>query len=98
VGGGVAVLVGELLCRIEQHNVILSCGISDGRLHYSPPGALPSELVAGLRTRKATIIRILKEGEEYRRTGRIPGKASGLRDDTGDLRQKGEIDAAGQEN
>lgn len=91
-------LVGELLYRIEQHDVTLRCGIGDGRLHYSPPGALPSELVAELRTSKAAIIRILKEDEEFRRTGRIPGQASGLRDDIEVPRRRGEVDAAGQEN
>ncbi len=64
-------LVGELLCRIEEQGVTLRCGRSEDRLHYSPPGALPPNLVAELKVRKEEVIRILREDEEFQRTGRI---------------------------
>jgi hypothetical protein len=64
-------LVGELLCQIEERGVTLRCGLIDDRLHYSPQGALPPELVAELRARKEEIIQILKADYEFERTGII---------------------------
>ena len=64
-------LVGELLSRIEELGVTLRCEPSRGRLHYSPPGALPPDLVAELKARKEQIIRILREDAEFERTGII---------------------------
>jgi hypothetical protein len=64
-------LVGELLCQIEERGVTLRCGLIDDRLHYSPPGALPPDLVAELRARKEEIIQILKADYEFERTGII---------------------------
>lgn len=64
-------LVGELLYRIDERGVALRCGRSEDRLHYSPPGGLPHELVAELKTHKQEIIRILREDEEFQRTGLI---------------------------
>ena len=61
--------VGELLHQIGEHGVTLGCGRTKDRLYYAPPGALPPELVAGLRTHKREVIRILREDEEFRRTG-----------------------------
>jgi hypothetical protein len=71
MGGSVAVLVGELLYRIDQRGVTLRCERSENRLHYSPPGTLPPELVAELKTHKQEIIRIICEDEELVRTGII---------------------------
>ncbi len=64
-------LVGELLCRIEERGVTLTCGRNEDRLHYSPPGALPPDLVDELKARKEEVIRILREDDEFERTGII---------------------------
>ncbi len=63
--------VGELLYRISEQGVTLQCGRTEERLSYSPAGALPAELVAELKEHKQGIIRILREDEEFKRTGRI---------------------------
>ena len=63
--------VGELLYRIAEHGVTLRCGRTENRLHYAPAGALPPELVVKLKERKQEIIRILREDEELRKTGKI---------------------------
>ena len=63
--------VGELLYRIAEHGVTLRCGRTEDRLHYTPAGALPSELVAELKARKREVIQILRDDEEYQRTGII---------------------------
>ena len=49
--------------------LILRCGQTKDRLDYAPAGALPSALVTQLREHKTEVIRILREDEEYRRTG-----------------------------
>jgi len=66
--------VGELLCQIAEQGVTLRCGRTEDRLHYTPAGALPPELVAELKARKQEVIQILREDEEYRRTGIIQCK------------------------
>ena len=63
--------VGELLYRIANYGVTLRCAWSEDRLHYTPCGALPPELVAELREHKQEVIRILREDEELRKTGTI---------------------------
>jgi len=62
---------GELLCLIAEHGVSLRCCRTEDRLRYAPARALPPELVAELKERKREIIRILREDEELRRTGKI---------------------------
>ena len=64
-------LVGELLYQIEERGVNLTCELSEDRLYYSPPGALPPELTTALKTHKQEIIGILREDEEFQRTGLI---------------------------
>ena len=64
-------LVGELLYRIGECGVTLRCGRTENCLHYSPPGALPPALVAALKGHKQEVIRILREDEEFERTGII---------------------------
>ena len=61
--------LGELLCQIAEQGVTLRCGQTEDRLHYSPSGALPPKLVAELKKQKLQVIRILREDEEYLRTG-----------------------------
>ena len=63
--------VGELLCQIDQRGVTLRCDKTADRLHYTPAGALPRDLVTELKKHKQEVIRILREDEEYHRTGVI---------------------------
>ena len=63
--------VGELLYQVDKHGVTLRCGWTEDRLHYTPAGALPPDLVAELKKHKPEVIQILREDEEYRRTGII---------------------------
>ena len=63
--------VGELLYRISEQGVTLRCGKTEDRLHYAPAGALPPELFAELKAHKQEVMRILREDEEYQRTGII---------------------------
>ena len=64
-------LVGELLYRISEQGVMLRCGRTEDRLHYSPKEALDPELLNELRVRKQEVIRVLREDEQMRRTGII---------------------------
>jgi TubC N-terminal docking domain len=63
--------VGELLCQIAEQGVTLRCSQTEERLQYSPAGALPADLVVELKDHKPVVIQILREDEEYRRTGII---------------------------
>ena len=63
--------VGELLCRIAEEGVTLRCGQTEERLQYSPAGVLSANLLAELKEHKLEIVQILREDEEYRRTGVI---------------------------
>ena len=63
--------VGELLYRIAQQGVTLRCGRTEDRLHYTPAGTLPPALIAELKAHKQEVIQILREDDEYRRTGII---------------------------
>jgi hypothetical protein len=63
--------VGELLCQIAEQGVTLRCGQTEDCLHYTPAGTLPPNLVAELKEHKPEVIQILREDEEYRRTGII---------------------------
>ena len=63
--------IGELLFQIAEQGVTLRCGKTEDRLHYTPAGALSPNLVAELKTHKPEVIQILREDEEYRRTGII---------------------------
>ena len=64
-------IVGELLYRISERVVALRCDRTEDRLHYSPKGALDSELLNELRVRKQEVIQVLREDVEMRRTGII---------------------------
>ena len=61
--------VGELLYQIDERGVTLQCARTEDLLRYAPAGALPPDLVAELKEHKSEIIRILREDEEYCRTG-----------------------------
>jgi TubC N-terminal docking domain len=66
--------VGELLCQVTEHGVSLRCSRTEDRLHYTPAGALPSHLLKELKVHKLEVIQILREDEEYFRTGIIQGE------------------------
>jgi tubulysin polyketide synthase-like protein len=66
--------VGELLCQIAEQGVTLRCSQTEERLQYSPAGALPPDLVVELKEHKPEVIQILREDEEYLRTGIIRGE------------------------
>ena len=63
--------VGELLSQIDEHGATLRCGRTEDWLDYTPAGALPLELIDELKARKQEVIRILREDEEFERTGII---------------------------
>ena len=63
--------VGELLYQVDKHGVTLRCGWDEDSLHYTLAGVLPPDLVAELKEHKLEVIQILREDEEYRRTGII---------------------------
>ncbi len=63
--------VGELLYQVAEHGVSLRCSQTEDRLHYTPAGALASHLLKELKEHKLEVIQILREDEEYRRTGII---------------------------
>jgi hypothetical protein len=63
--------VGELLFQIAEQGATLRCGRTDNCLYYTPAGALPPGLVGELKTHKQEVIRILREDEEFKRTGLI---------------------------
>ena len=64
-------LVGELLSQIDEHGATLRCGRSEDRLDYTPAEALPPELIDELKARKHEVIRVLREDEDFERTGLI---------------------------
>jgi TubC N-terminal docking domain len=65
------VRVGELLFQIAEKGATLRCGRTEDCLHYTPAGVLPPELIDELKARKQEVIRILREDEEFKRTGLI---------------------------
>jgi hypothetical protein len=71
MGGDLRMHVGELLYQVAEQGVTLRCAQNEDRLHYTPAGVLPSNLVAQLKEHKLEVLRILREDEEYRRAGVI---------------------------
>ncbi len=63
--------VEELLYQIAEQGVTLRCGQTENRLHFAPAGGLPPHLLKELKEHKLEVIQILREDEEYRRTGII---------------------------
>jgi hypothetical protein len=63
--------VGELLYRISEAGITLTCGRTEDRLNAKPTSALTPELIKGIKEHKMEIIQIMREDEEMRRTGRI---------------------------
>jgi hypothetical protein len=63
--------IGELLFRISEAGITLTCGRTQDRLNAKPTAALTPELIAEITEHKQEIIQIMREDEEMRRTGRI---------------------------
>jgi hypothetical protein len=63
--------VGELLYRISEAGITLTCAPTEDRLNAKPTSALTPELIEGIKEHKMEIIRIKREDEEMRRTGII---------------------------
>ena len=70
-GGGLLMHVGELLFRLSEAGITLTCGRTEDRLNAKPTAALTPELVEEIRQHKMEIIQIMREDEEMRRTGII---------------------------
>jgi hypothetical protein len=65
------VRVGELLFRIAEAGITLSCSKTEDRLNAKPTSALTPDLIKEISEHKREIIRIIREDEEMRRTGII---------------------------
>ena len=61
----------DLLIKIAEHNITLTCGRTEERLNAKPAAALTPELIAELREHKAQIIRIMLEDERLREDRRL---------------------------
>ena len=64
-------VLGELLYRISEAGIVLTCGREGDRLNARPASALTPELMEEIREHKMDIIRVMREDEEMRRTGII---------------------------
>ena len=63
--------VGELLFRIAEAGITLTCSKTEDRLNAKPTSALTPDLIKEIGEHKREIIRIIREDEEMRRTGII---------------------------
>ncbi len=63
--------VGELLFRIDEAGITLTCSKTEERLNAKPTSALTPDLIKEIREHKMEIIQIMREDEEMRRTGII---------------------------
>ncbi len=63
--------VGELLFRIAEAGITLTCSKTEDRLNAKPTSALTPDLIKEIREHKMEIIQIMREDEEMRRTGII---------------------------
>ena len=71
--------VGELLFRLSEAGITLTCGHTGDRLNAKPTAALTPELVEEIRQHKMEIIQIMREDEEMRRTGIIQSQRQVLK-------------------
>jgi hypothetical protein len=62
--------VGELLFRIAEAGITLTCSKTEDRLNAKPTSALTPDLIE-IREHKMETIQIMREDEEMRRTGII---------------------------
>ncbi len=63
--------VGDTLYAISEAGLTLEASMSKDTLKVFPPQNLTPELVAAIKEHKPEIIRILREDEEIRCTGKI---------------------------
>ncbi len=63
--------VGELLFRIAEAGITLTCSKTEDRLNAKPTSALTPDLIKEIKEHKMEIIQIMREDEEMRRTGII---------------------------
>ena len=63
--------VGELLFRLSEAGITLTCGRTEDRLNAKPTCALTPGLVEEIRQHKMEIIQIMREDEKMRCTGAI---------------------------
>jgi hypothetical protein len=63
--------VGELLFRIAEAGITLTCSKVEDWLNAKPTSALTPDLIKEIREHKMEIIRIMREDEEMRRSGII---------------------------
>jgi len=63
--------VGELLIRLSEAGITLTCGRTEDRLNAKPTSALTPRFVEEIRQHKMEIIQIMREDEEMRCTGVI---------------------------
>jgi hypothetical protein len=65
--------VGELLYRLDQAGIMLTCFSGEGelndRLNAKPTSALTPELIEEIREHKQAIVQIMCEDAAYQRTG-----------------------------
>jgi hypothetical protein len=63
--------VRDLLIEIAERGISLTCGRTEDRLNAKPTSALTLKLMHEIKEHKQEIIRILREDDEFKRTGRI---------------------------
>ena len=63
--------VGELLYRISEAGITLTCGRTEDRLNAKPTSALTPTLINEIKEHKMEIIQIMREDEQVRRSGII---------------------------
>jgi hypothetical protein len=63
--------VGDTLYAISEAGLTLEASMTNDTLKVFPAENVTSELVAAIKEHKAEIIKIMREDEEIRRTGKI---------------------------
>jgi TubC N-terminal docking domain len=63
--------VGDVLFAISEAGLTLEASMTNDTLKVFPAENLTPELVAAIKEHKAEIIKIMREDEEIRRTGKI---------------------------
>jgi hypothetical protein len=63
--------VGELLFRIAEAGITLTCSETEDRLNAKPTSALTPDLIEEIKEHKMEIIQIMREDEEMCCTGII---------------------------
>jgi hypothetical protein len=69
--GIITLTVGDVLSAISNAGLTLKASMTEDTLKVFPAENLTPELVAAIKEHKAEIIKIMREDEEIRRTGKI---------------------------